>query len=74
MWVNQHITQSSEWAWWVRWAGNNKFTKKFNTQEEAISHWRQIAMNQWSELLIHWRDWKIRERNSYWNDPFPPKW
>jgi hypothetical protein len=30
-------------------------------------------MNQGSELLIHGQNGQIRERNSYGNDPHPPK-
>ncbi|MFC3268349.1 DUF2188 domain-containing protein [Vulcaniibacterium thermophilum] len=34
---------------------------------------RGIAINQRSELFIQGRDGQIRERNSYGDDPFPPK-
>lgn len=70
---NQHITKNSDWNWWVKWAWNSQYTKIFETQKEAIEYWKTIAKNQWSELFIHRRDWKIRERNTYWDDPFPPK-
>ncbi|WP_268245296.1 DUF2188 domain-containing protein [Vulcaniibacterium thermophilum] len=32
-----------------------------------------MAINQRSELFIQGRDGQIRERNSYGDDPFPPK-
>ena len=34
---------------------------------------RDIAINQQSEMLIQGRNGQIRERNSYGDDPFPPK-
>ena len=44
-----------------------------NTQKDAISYARNIAINNSSEVVIHGRDGKIRDKNSYGNDPFPPK-
>jgi hypothetical protein len=68
---NQHVVpHDGEWA--VLGEGNQKITRQFETQREAIEHARQIAINQQSELFIHNQEGKIRERNSYGNDPFPP--
>lgn len=69
---NQHVVpHNNEWA--VKGAGNEKSTVIVNTQHEAIEIARQIAINQQSELLIHRRDGRIREKNSYSPDNFPPK-
>ena len=69
---NQHITpKNGKWA--VQSAGGSKATSLYDTQAEAIERGREIARNQKSELLIHGRDGRIRERDSYGNDPFPPK-
>ena len=43
------------------------------TQREAIGIARGIAQNQQSEMLIHGENGRFRERNSYGNDPYPPK-
>ena len=48
-------------------------TSVHETQREATEQARDIAQNQSSEVLIHGRNGRIRERNSYGNDPFPPK-
>lgn len=69
---NQHIVPHPE-GWAVKSEGSNKATNVFETQQEAIERGREIAINQQSELLIHNREGKIRERNSYGNDPYPPK-
>ena len=43
------------------------------TQKEVIARSTQIAKAEHRELFIHGTDGKIRERNSYGNDPFPPR-
>lgn len=69
---NQHVTPVGD-KWQVKGAGNEKVTATFNTQREAIVRAKEIAINQQSEVFIHGRNGKIRERNSYGNDPFPPR-
>jgi hypothetical protein len=69
---NQHIVPVGN-KWGVKGEGNSRLTKVSNTQREAIDVGREIAINQRSELLIHGGNGRIRERNSYGNDPFPPK-
>lgn len=69
---NQHVVKTSS-GWGVRGANNSRITKNYETQKEAISRGREIAINQNSELVIHGRNGKIREKNSYGNDPYPPK-
>jgi hypothetical protein len=69
---NQHIVKHPE-GWAVKGEGNTKSTVVTRTQEEAIDKGREIAKNQESELLIHGRNGRIRERDSYGNDPNPPK-
>ncbi len=69
---NQHIVKHAS-GWAVKGAGNEKATKVVKTQNEAINIGKEIAKNQNSELFIHGRNGQIRERNSYGNDPHPPK-
>ncbi|GAB4348233.1 MAG: DUF2188 domain-containing protein [Immundisolibacter sp.] len=57
----------------MRGQGNDRITSIHHTQQEAINRARGIAINQRSELFIQGRDGQIRERNSYGDDPFPPK-
>ena len=54
-------------------AGNQKATKVFDTQKEAIDYGRNIAKNQQSKLVIHRPSGQIRDKDSYGNDPCPPK-
>jgi hypothetical protein len=69
---NQHVVTHSD-GWAVRGEGNGKVTMVTATQREAIQIARQIAQKQQSELLIHGKNGQIRERDSFGNDPFPPK-
>lgn len=69
---NQHIVPDGN-NWAVKGAGNSRSTSTHNTQSGAIQAGRQIAQNQGSELFIHGRNGQIRERNTYGNDPYPPR-
>lgn len=70
---NQHVTPHHDGGWQVKGAGNERATVRTDTQAKAIAAAKSIAQNQKSELLIHGENGQIRERNSYGNDPFPPK-
>ena len=70
---NQHITPHPNGGWQVKGAGNSKATVVTSTPGEAIKIGREIAKNQGSELFVHNKQGRIRERNSYGNDPYPPK-
>jgi len=70
---NQHVVLHGD-NWAVKGAGNSKATSVHPTQAEAIQRGREIAQNQKSELLIDGQNGRIREKNSYGNDPYPPKW
>ena len=57
----------------VKGAGNSRDTVHTKTQKEAIEIAREIAINQEAELIIHGLDGKIRDTDSFGNDPCPPK-
>ncbi len=69
---NQHAVPFGE-QWAVRGEGNGRRTSIHDTQREAVEAAREIARNQHSELFIHGENGRIRERDSYGNDPCPPK-
>lgn len=70
---NQHVTKHPAGGWQVKGAKNKRATTRTKTQAEAIHVARTIARNKQSELIIHGKDGKIRARDSYGNDPYPPK-
>ena len=59
--------------WRVIGEGNSRATKLFDTQKEAIEYGRKIAINQQAELVIHGVNGKIRDKDTYGNDPMPPR-
>lgn len=69
----QHVMTHPDGGWQVKCAGNSKATVRTNTQSEAIKIARDIAINQKSEVVIHRTNGQIRDKNSYGNDPFPPR-
>jgi hypothetical protein len=69
---NQHVVPLGN-GWAVKSEGAVRATVITAKQSDAITYARDIARNNSSELIVHGRDGKIRERNSYGNDPHPPK-
>lgn len=69
---NQHVVPNGD-IWQVKTEGSTRATKNFGTQKEAIDYARDIARNQKSELVIHGRNGQIRDKDSYGNDPYPPR-
>jgi len=69
---NQYVVRNGD-KWGVRGEGNERLTRRFDTQREAIDFGRSIAQREQSELRIQGRDGQFREAYSYGNDPFPPK-
>ena len=70
---NQHVTPHPKGGWQVKGAGNSKATIRTATQSEAIAEARVIARNQRSEMVIHRPNGQIRAKDSFGNDPFPPR-
>lgn len=68
----QHVVPR-DGAWAVRKTGSNRVTKTFGTQKEAITEARRLAREQRTELYIHSVDGRIRERETYGTDLYPPK-
>ena len=70
--ANQHVVRrGGDWA--VRGEGNSRDTSVHPTQGDAIDAARGIARNQHAEVVIHRPDGQIRDKDSYGNDPSPPR-
>jgi hypothetical protein len=69
---NLHVTRSGS-QWNVRREGAANPTSTHRTQSAAINNATQIAKPERGEVIVHGRDNKIRERNTYGKDPFPPR-
>lgn len=68
---NVHVVPN-DGGWNVRVEGGKR-TEHYPTQGEAIQAGRRIARSNHSEHIIHGRDGRIRQRDSYGRDPFPPR-
>jgi uncharacterized protein YdaT len=70
--INQHVVKREN-GWAIVGEGNSRDTSVHPTQKEAIDRAREIATNYRSEVVIHGEDGRIRDKDSYGNDPFPPR-
>ena len=68
-----HTTPNPSGSGWVNSVGGDSAGVTHRTQQAAIDAGRRIAVRNESEHFIHGRNGQIRERNTYGNDPFPPK-
>lgn len=69
---SQHVVPLGN-GWAVLAEGRKTASVITTRQSEAISYAKDVAKKQRAEVIIHGRDGKIRERNSYGNDPYPPE-
>ena len=70
---NIHVTKRSDGNWQTIVEGNSRASHVTKTQEQARLKAREQAIKNHSEVLIHGVNGKIRARDSYGNDPHPPK-
>ena len=70
---NQWISPTSKGQWKVQGQGNSKATKLFDNKSDAIAFGKSIAKKQQSELIVQKKDGKIQSKDSYGNDPLPPR-
>lgn len=69
---NVHIVPHDN-GWAVQIEGNQRATSVHRTQHEAEIAGRERARQNHVEILIHGENGRIRDRDSYGHDPFPPK-
>jgi hypothetical protein len=60
-------------GWANRREGSSRVAKTFTRKAEAQAAGRQTARREKTEHIIHNRDGSVGSRNSYGNDPSPPK-
>ena len=65
------VRAGNDWA--VRREGSDRRIGVHGTQSEALEQARPIAQRGKGELFIQGQDGKFRDRDSYGNDPFPPR-
>lgn len=69
---SRHVVPRQD-GWAVKKSGATRASKVFNTQADAINYARGQAKKDSGELYVHRKDGTIRQKDSYGNDPHPPK-
>ena len=64
---------SGDGRWTVKTGGSSTPTSTHHKQSTAIQKAEKIAVEKKTELIIRGRDGTIRSKDSYGNDPNPPK-
>jgi hypothetical protein len=71
-WIHTlYRSNSSDWANKVE--GADRASSVHATKDEAVRRGRELAQNARTEHLVHNMDGTIAYRNSYGNDPYPPR-
>lgn len=60
-------------GWANRREGAARVSRNYDTKAEAQAAGRTTAKLKGTEHIVHKRNGQIGERNSYGNDPYPPK-
>lgn len=67
-----HVVKHGD-GWATRKEGASRVGVVTDTQRQAIEHAKVQAKRERSEVVIHGKDNKIRDSDSYGKDPNPPK-
>ncbi len=68
---NIHVVPDGN-GWATRREHADRASSTHNTQADAIERAREIARREQIEVVIHRPDGRIRDKDSYGNDPAPP--
>lgn len=63
----------SKGQWAVKKSGSTRASRSFNTKDAAVKYGKSISRNEKTELYIHKKDGTVQNKNSYGNDPMPPR-
>lgn len=70
---SNHVVPSKSDGWAVKKSGSVKASRNFDTKVKAVKYAIELSKNEKTELYIHKANGMIQNRNSYGNDPNPPK-
>lgn len=66
-------TVPTDKGWGNKRAGSDRMSRSYDTKKEAQAAGRETARRSKTEHIVHRKDGTIGERNSYGNDPHPPR-
>ena len=67
------VYNSGRERWENKREGSDTPLSSHHTKNNALDAGERVAKDKNVEHFIHGKDGKIQERNSYGNDPFPPR-
>jgi len=70
---NVHIVSNPKGGWDVKRVDSDRASSHHDTQKAAIDAGKGTAQRVKVELVIHDKQGRIRDKDSFGNDPFPPK-
>ena len=62
---SRHVVPSPKGGWSVRKSGADRASKIFATQADAIDYARSLAKKEKSDLYVHGKSGRVRDRTSY---------
>jgi len=68
-----HVTPRKGGGWQTKREGAGRAGGLYDTQAQAIERARNQAKRERVEVVIHGKDGRIRDSDSYGRDPNPPK-
>lgn len=68
-----HVVPHPDGGWATRKEGADRAGSRHGTQTDALDRARDQARREGVEVVIHRPDGRIRDSDSYGNDPHPPK-
>lgn len=68
-----HVTPHPEGGWQVIRERGERASSRHATQTEALQEGRRVAMRSRVDLVVHRPDGRIRDSDSFGNDPAPPR-
>lgn len=69
---SNHVVPSKS-GWSVKKSGSSRASRSFDTKDRAVTYAKNLSRTEKTELYIHKKNGMIQNKNSYGNDPFPPK-
>lgn len=69
-----HVVPNSDRGGWdVKREGADRSSGHFDRKSDAMERGRDLARERRTELVEHGRNGRIRDSDSYGNDPLPPR-
>ena len=68
-----HIVKNPDGGWDGKKPHSKRASCHADTKADAVARTREICINQGAECVIHGKDGKIQDSNSYGKDPCPPR-